>query len=45
MSGRLILSYSLTVDLIAAPMSKLWAIVYNLEASMLLIILLHLTED
>jgi len=31
--------------LIAAPMSKPWAIVYNSEASMLLVILLHLTKD
>jgi hypothetical protein len=31
--------------LIAALMLKLWAIAYNLKASTLLIILLHLTED
>jgi hypothetical protein len=39
------LSCSLTVALIAALMLKLWAIVYNLEASTLLVILLHLTKD
>jgi hypothetical protein len=44
-SSRLILSYNLTIALIAAPISKLWAIVYNLEASILLVILLHLTKD
>jgi hypothetical protein len=33
------------VALIAAPMLKPWAIAYNLKASTLLIILLHLTED
>jgi hypothetical protein len=31
--------------LIAAPISKPWAIAYNLEASTLLVILLHLTKD
>jgi hypothetical protein len=31
--------------LITAPMLKLWAIAYNLEASILLITLLHLTKD
>jgi len=31
--------------LIAAPMLKPWAIAYNSEASTLLVILLHLTED
>ena len=45
MSGRLVLSYNLTIALIAVPMSKPWAIAYNLEASTLLVILLHLTED
>jgi hypothetical protein len=44
-SGKLILNYSLTVALIAAPILKPWAIVYNSEASTLLVILLHLTED
>jgi hypothetical protein len=45
MSGRLILNYNLTVTLIIVLISKLWAIVYNLEANMLLVILLHLTKD
>jgi hypothetical protein len=45
MSSRLILNYNSTVALIAALISKPWAIVYNLEASILLVILLHLTED
>jgi len=31
--------------LIIAPMLKPWAIAYNLEASTLLVILLHLTKD
>jgi len=44
-SGRLILSCNLTVALIIAPMLKLWAIVYNSEASTLLVILLHLTKN
>ena len=39
------LSYNLTIALIAALMLKLWAIVYNLEASMLLVTLLCLIED
>jgi len=39
------LSYNLIVALIIAPMLKLWAIVYNSEASTLLVILLHLTKD
>jgi len=39
------LSCNSTIALIAAPMSKLWAIAYNLEASTLLVILLHLTKD
>jgi hypothetical protein len=33
------------VALIAALILKPWAIVYNLEASTLLVILLHLTKD
>jgi len=33
------------VALIVALMLKLWAIAYNLEASTLLVILLHLTKD
>ena len=45
MSGRLVLNCNLTVALIVALMSKPWAIAYNLEASTLLVILLHLTED
>ena len=45
MSGRLILSYNLTVALIITPILKLWAIAYNLKASTLLVILLHLTKD
>ena len=44
-SGRLILNYNSTVALIATPMLKLWAIAYNLETSILLVILLHLTKD
>ena len=39
------LNYNLTIALIAAPMSKLWAIAYNLETSTLLVILLYLTKD
>jgi len=39
------LSYNSTIALIIAPMLKLWAIVYNLEASTLLVILLYLTKD
>jgi hypothetical protein len=45
MSGRLILNYNLTVALIAVLISKLWAMVYNSEANILLVILLHLTKD
>jgi hypothetical protein len=45
MSGKLILSYNLTVALIAALILKPWAIAYNLEANTLLVILLYLTED
>ena len=45
MSGRLILSCNLTVALIIALILKLQVIVYNLEVSILLVILLHLTED
>jgi hypothetical protein len=45
MSNRLVLSCNLTIALITALMLKLWAMAYNLEASMLLVILLHLTED
>ena len=44
-SGRLILSYNSTIALITALISKLWAIVYNLEASILLVIFLYLTKD
>ena len=44
-SGRLILNYNSTVALITALMLKLQAIAYNSEASMLLVIFLHLTED
>ena len=42
---RLRLNYNSTVALITAPILKLWAIAYNLEASTLLVTLLHLTED
>ena len=45
MSGKVILSYNLTVALITALILKLWAIVYNLKASTLLVTLLHLTKD
>ena len=45
MSGRLILNCNLTVALIIVPILKLWAIAYNLEARILLVILLHLTKD
>ena len=45
MSGRLILSCNSTVALITALMLKLWAMAYNLKASTLLVILLHLTKD
>jgi len=44
-SGRLMLSCNSTIALITALMSKLWAIVYNLEASTLLVIFLYLTKD
>jgi len=39
------LSYNLTVALIVALMLKLWAMAYNLEASMLFVTLLYLTKD
>ena len=45
MSGRLILNYNSTVALIAAPILKPQAIVYNLKVSTLLVILLHLTKN
>ena len=45
MSGRLILNYSSTIALITALILKLWAIIYNLKASTLLIILLYLIKD
>ena len=45
MSGRLILSCNLTIALIIALISKLWAIAYNLGASILLVIFLYLTKD
>jgi hypothetical protein len=45
MSGKLILNYNLTVALIVVLILKLWTMVYNLEASILLVILLHLTKD
>ena len=44
-SGKSILSILSIVDLIKAPISKLWAIAYNSEANMLLVTLLHLVED
>ena len=44
-SGRLVLSCNLTVALIVVLILKLWAMAYNLEASTLLVILLHLTKD
>jgi hypothetical protein len=45
MSSKLILNYNLTVVLIAVLILKLWAIVYNLKANILLVILLYLTKD
>ena len=44
-SSRLILNYNSTVALIIALILKLQAIVYNLKASTLLVILLYLTKD
>ena len=45
MSGKLILNCNLSMALIAVLVLKLWAIEYNLEASILLVTLLYLTED
>jgi hypothetical protein len=45
MSGRLTCKILSIVDLIAAPISKLCAMLYNSEANTLLVTLLHLIED
>jgi hypothetical protein len=41
MSNKLILNYNLIMALIEALILKLWAIAYNLEPNMLLVIILR----
>ena len=43
--GIVILRTKLIVNLITAPILNLWAILYSLDAKILLIIYLHLIKD